>query len=402
MRKINFAPGPASLPTEVVERIFTEAQDWQGKGVSIMEVSHRSDAYLELHQQLQQNLRSILNIPVSHEILLLPGGARGQFSAIPLNLALGHKGRQKGEQNDKAAAIYLISGYWSALAGKIADTMIKVFPMLMDYLQPDKLLFLPSLDELDGIRNKTIGEIQKSQWHLVSDLLEEYGKQVAYIHCCYNETLDGIQLPYLFDFQSQNTQLPLAMDVSSCVASTPMDFSAIDLAYACAQKNLGIAGLTFVSINRDLLKIEPSNSTPSILSYSKQASENSLVNTPDIFATYVCNLVCEWIIQQGGLEQLSKINQRKAQAIYKVIDSSEGFYKNIIDPDFRSITNVVFNLADDKLEQQFVSEAQAINLINLKGHKLRGGIRASIYNAITASEVMQLCEFMQDFMHKHR
>ena len=336
---------------------------------------------MELHNKLKQNLRKILNVPSSHTILLLSAGARGQFSALPLNCA-----------EDKGG-IYLISGYWSAEAAKFARRVINVYTFLIDHKQ--KLLLLPEYEE-GYPQTRHTGE-EKLKWQAANILIDKYKNKASYMHCCYNETVDGVQFPSLPDSRG----LPLAVDISSCIAAYPLDFAKMDIAYACAQKNLGIAGLTFVSIKTELLRCQERAETPAILSYSAQAKEDSLLNTPVTFASYVSNLVCEWIIEQGGVEKLGLINKRKADAIYNLIDNSGGFYLNHIPQDFRSITNIVFNLAEKKLEDKFIREAYAKDMINLRGHRIIGGIRASIYNGITEKEIMTFCEFMEDFKSRH-
>ncbi len=385
MRKINFSPGPAALPFEVLTQIKQELLDWQASGVSIMEISHRSDAFLQLHNQLQVNLRNILNIPKEHEILLMSGGARGQFSAVPLNLT---RSAQEGGKS-----VYLISGYWSAMAERMARNITSTTSVLFD---DKKFLIMPEVDDAeltmpyknenkDAAQLQTINPDENDKWHQKGD----------YFHYCHNETIDGIMLPEI----PQVGNLPIVADVSSCIAAYPLDFSRFDLAYACAQKNLGVAGVTFVSISRELLKSKAREETPGILNYQTAHEHNSLFNTPNTFAEYVCNLVCEWIIDKGGVLELSKINQRKANALYKAIDESDDFYVNHITPEYRSLTNIVFELADKSLEEKFIKDAEDNGFINLKGHKILGGIRASIYNAMREEDVIDFCSFMKDFRH---
>ncbi len=389
MRKVNFSPGPAAVPFEVLTQIQQELLDWQSSGVSVMEISHRSDAFLQLHNQLQVNLRKVFNIPKEHEILLMPGGARGQFSAIPLNLT---RSREEGGK-----AVYLISGYWSAMAERMARNITSTTSVLFD---DKKFLIMPEVDdaELTAAYKDNYNSRQEDEAQLQTinpgenDKWQEKGD---YFHYCHNETIDGIMLPEI----PQAGNLPIVADVSSCIAACPLDFSRFDLAYACAQKNLGVAGITFVSISRELLNNKARKETPGILNYQTMHECNSLFNTPNTFAEYVCNLVCEWIIDKGGILELSKINQRKANALYKTIDESDGFYVNHITPEYRSLTNVVFELADKSYEEKFIKDAADNGFINLKGHKILGGIRASIYNAMREEDVMDFCSFMKDFRH---
>ncbi|MBE8182200.1 MAG: 3-phosphoserine/phosphohydroxythreonine transaminase, partial [Candidatus Portiera sp.] len=232
-----------------------------------------------------------------------------------------------------------------------------------------------------------------------AELRETNKTRAAYIHCCLNETIDGTRLPKL----PPAVGIPLVADVSSCIAAYPLDFAKLDIAYACAQKNLGIAGLTLVSINSKLLEVEPSPNLPHILSYQRQAKSDSLLNTPPTFSVYVCNLMCEWLEKQGGVGELAKINQRKAAAIYEQIDLSQGFYINNLQSKFRSLTNVVFDLPNKKLENEFLTEAATKGLMNLRGHSAgAGAIRASIYNAISESDTMRLCDFMSKWRRKHK
>lgn len=385
-KKINFAPGPAALPTEVLQRIRKNAFNWEGTGYSIMEISHRSIEYLELHKQLQTRLRRLLNIPKSHKILLLPGGARAQFSAVPLNLC---------KHPQTSQAIYIVSGYWSAMAANMAQ--VKVLPMEYDIGIDNKMPRLAAISKSKKPTSKN--SKSKTTWLPADAMLKKYQGKVSYTHCCLNETIDGVRLPKL----PPNSNIPLVADISSCIAAYPLDFAGLDLAYACAQKNLGIAGLTVVSINSKLLKLEASPNLPHILSYQRQAVADSLLNTPTTVAVYVCNLMCEWLEEQGGVANLTEINQRKAMALYEQIDMSDGFYINKIQPEFRSLTNVVFDMANTREENKFIEEATAQGLMNLRGHSAgAGAIRASIYNAISERDVMRLCDFMHKYKRKHK
>ncbi len=386
---INFAAGPAALPAKVIQRIHKNSHNWQGSGSSIMEISHRSSQYLRLHRQLQKRLRRLLKIPKSHKLLLLSGGARAQFSAVPLNIGTFSPSLSPTTSSNNIPALYIISGYWSNMAAKMAQPLVKVVPMLYD-LDSTGVERLMLISDNKEEMMKAI-EI-KQAWQLASNILSKYTGKASYMHCCLNETVDGLRMPQL----PATDGIPLVADISSCIAAYPLDFSKMDLAYACAQKNLGIAGLTLVSINSTLLEIEAAVETPHVLSYQRQAAADSLLNTPTTFAVYVCDLMCEWIEEQGGIAKLAKINQRKAAAIYEQIDTSNGFYINTLSK-FRSLTNVVFMLSSRKLEKKFVDEATASGLLNLRGHSIDGGIRVSIYNAISENEVMKLCDFMKRF-----
>lgn len=386
MKQISFAPGPAALPAKVLQRIRSTAYNWQGTGTSIMEVSHRSKEYLQLHKQLQARLYNLLNIPKSYKILLLSGGARAQFSAVPLNLCKYPK---------KSQAIYIINGYWSNMAMEMAQ--VKPVPMAYGLANNIPQLSLLSNPSTNKSANKGANKrTNKSTSKDASAILANYKGKAAYVHCCLNETIEGVRIPQL-----PISTIPLVADISSCIASYPLDFKNLHLAYACAQKNLGIAGLTLVIINPKLLKCEPSPYLPHVLSYQHQAAADSLLNTPTTFAVYVCNLMCEWIEEQGGVASLAKINQLKADAIYEQIDKSDGFYSNQVQQELRSLTNVVFSLPNKKLENSFLAEAAKQGLMNLRGHSAGGGaIRASIYNAISANDVKRLCKFMRQFRNK--
>ena len=352
MRQYNFSPGPAALPDQVLERIKEELMDWKDSGSSVMEISHRSADFLALHQKLLEKLRQLLWIPETHRLLFMPGGATAQFSAIPLNLG------------NPAKALYFLSGHWSRKAAQLAGEILDVQIAYDCGSQP---VAIPPQEE----------------WNLNGDY--------AYFHYCHNETVDGIS----FIRPPDLGRIPVISDISSCICSQPLDLSRIDLAYACAQKNIGIAGITLVIINENLLRAD--KPTVPVLDYHAQAKSNSLLNTPTTFALYVCELVCDWLKEQGGVEAMAVINRRKARTLYDIIDSSAGFYRAEVAVENRSITNVVFDIKDDQLEESFAKQAGEEGLLYLKGHRARGGIRASIYNAVSEEAVRSLGEFMIAF-----
>ena len=359
MRKYNFSAGPAALPDWVLEHIKEDLMDWGGRGSSVMEVSHRGKDFLALHSETLSKLRSLLGVPDSHQILIMPGGATAQFSAVPLNLA------------SEPRALYFISGHWARKAAQLAGKLIDVELTYDCGRQP---VHIPPQEE----------------WNLTGDY--------AYFHYCHNETVDGISFARVPDLSEQ--AIPVVADISSCVAAQPFDLSKIDLAYACAQKNLGIAGITLVIINEELLTRSGDRVLP-VLNYRRQAEAGSLLNTPVTFAIYVCGLVCDWLIAQGGVEAMANINRGKAQSLYDLIDSSNGFYQANAVPENRSITNIVFHLKEEGLNDKFLAESSQAGLLYLKGHRARGGMRASIYNAVSEEAVGSLRAFMTDFANRY-
>ncbi|MCH4246833.1 MAG: 3-phosphoserine/phosphohydroxythreonine transaminase [Acinetobacter populi] len=358
MRAYNFCAGPAALPTAVLEKAQQELLDWHGKGLSIMEMSHRSKDYVAVAEKAEADFRTLLNIPENYKVLFLQGGASLQFSAIPLNL-LG-----KNQQAD-----YIHTGIWSEKALKEAKRYGDIH-------------VIEAGTELDG--KKAIRA--QNEWNL-SD-------HAAYVHYAENETIGGIQFPFIPDVKA-----PLVADLSSSILSAPIDVSKFGLIYAGAQKNIGPAGLTLVIVRDDLLD-QTKPEIPSILKYADQAKNGSMVNTPATYAWYLAGLVFEWLLAQGGVEAIHQINQQKAKLLYDYIDES-GFYQNPIAKDYRSLMNVPFTLADASLEKTFLAEAEKHHLLNLAGHRSVGGMRASIYNAVPLEGVKALVEFMQDFARQN-
>lgn len=358
MRAYNFCAGPAALPTAVLEKAQQELLDWQGKGLSIMEMSHRSKDYVEVAEKAEADLRKLMNIPENYQVLFLQGGASLQFSAIPLNL-LG--------KNSKAD--YIHTGIWSEKALKEAQR----------YGDINVVEAGTSLDGKLAIKNQ-------SEWNL--------SKDAAYVHYAENETIGGIQFATIPD-----VDVPLVSDLSSSILSAPLDVSKFGLIYAGAQKNIGPAGLTIVIVRDDLLDQSRSD-IPSILKYSAQAKNGSMVNTPATYSWYLSGLVFEWLLEQGGVDAIHEVNLQKAKLLYGYIDSSD-FYNNPIAVPNRSIMNVPFTLADEALEKLFLQEAEENHLLNLAGHRSVGGMRASIYNAVPLEGVQALINFMDAFVQKH-
>ncbi|MFB2538029.1 MULTISPECIES: 3-phosphoserine/phosphohydroxythreonine transaminase [unclassified Acinetobacter] len=358
MRAYNFCAGPASLPTAVLEKAQAEMLDWQGKGVSVMEISHRSKDYMAVAEKAEADLRKLMNISDDYAVLFLQGGASLQFSAVALNL-LG--------KNNKAD--YIHTGIWSEKAYKEAQRY-------------GEINVIDALKQQDGQFRIS----PQSEWQLSND--------ACYVHYADNETIGGLQFSEIPD-----TDKPLVSDFSSSILSAPLDVSRFGLIYAGAQKNIGPAGLTIAIVRKDLLD-QAQSITPNVLRYSEQAKNGSMLNTPATYSWYLAGLVFEWLLAQGGVEAIHAINQQKAQLLYDYIDQS-GFYHNPIAKPNRSLMNVPFTLADESLEKTFLAEAEQRHLLNLAGHRSVGGMRASIYNAIPLEGVQALVSFMQDFAKKH-
>lgn len=351
----NFSSGPAMLPAEVLRRAQQELCDWQGLGTSVMEISHRSKEFIKVAEESTQDLRDLLQIPSNYKILFCHGGGRGQFAGVPLNLL-----------GDKTTADYFDGGYWAASAIKEAHKYCQ--PVAHDV----KVL-------VDGKRAiKPMREWQVSE-------------NSAYVHYCPNETIDGIAIDETPDFG--NTVV--AADFSSTLLSRPLDISRFGVIYAGAQKNIGPAGLTLVIVREDLLG-KAHQSCPSILDYSVLDKNDSMFNTPPTFAWYLSGLVFKWLKAQGGVAAMDSINQAKADLLYGVIDNSD-FYRNDVAASNRSRMNVPFQLADSALDKLFLEESFAAGLHALKGHRVAGGMRASIYNAMPLEGVKALTDFMVDF-----
>lgn len=357
-RLANFCAGPATMPTEVLLKAQAELLDWGGRGVSVMEVSHRSADYIAIAEKAEADLRTLMNISDDYAVLFLQGGASLQFSAIPLNLLNG------------GTADYLNTGTWSEKAYKEAKRY--------ENLGLSKINLVATGDGTD------VPDV--SDWQLSDN--------ASYFHYCPNETIHGVQI---FDVPKVNA--PIVADMSSCILSEPINVNDFGLIYAGAQKNIGPAGLTIVIVRKDLME-QASDYCPNILKYKNQADNDSMLNTPATFAWYLSGLVFEHLLANGGVEAIASVNRAKAELLYQTIDNSS-FYTNKVNPKYRSIMNVPFILADSELDKLFLEKSKNAGLLNLKGHRAVGGMRASIYNAVTLEQVQQLCEFMQDFEKNH-
>jgi len=354
-RIFNFSAGPAMLPAEVLARAGDEMLDWRGSGMSVMEMSHRGKEFMSIAAEAEADLRSLLSIPASYKVLFLQGGATLQFAQVPMNLLRG-----------KGKADYVVTGEWSKKAVKEAKNYC------------DVAIAASSED-----RNFTYAPKKFS-----------VRKDAAYLHYCSNETIGGVEY-----HETPKAEVPLVADASSHFLSRPVDVSKFGLIYAGAQKNAGPAGLTIVLVRDDLIG-HAAKGTPSVMDYQLQAQADSMLNTPATYSLYVAGLVFKWIKQQGGLAALEKKNIEKAKLLYDYLDQSP-FFKNPVAPEDRSRMNVPFTLADAKLDDEFLKGAQARGLVQLKGHRSVGGMRASIYNAMPLEGVRALVDYMREFEQKH-
>ena len=356
-RVLNFSAGPAGLPLPVLEQAREELLSWQGRGLSVMEDSHRGRHFIELAEQSERDLRALLSIPQDYSVLFMQGGATLQFATIPMTLA------REGQGVD-----YLITGHWgrkaTAEAGKLRPVRVVADGESLSYRS------VPAQEE----------------WAPARD--------AAYLHYTANETLHGLEIhsPPDVDYA------PLVCDMSSTLLSRPIAVERFGLIYACAQKNLGPAGVTVVIMRPDLMERVPED-TPLAFNYRKIAAAGSMLNTPATFAWYVASLVFRWVAGQGGVEGMAERNLRKAEFLYDFIDGSD-FYANPVNPRWRSWMNVPFTLADSELDARFLQTAEEQGLYGLKGHRAVGGMRASIYNAMPEEGVRALVSFMQEFARK--
>ena len=355
-RVYNFSAGPAVLPEPVLKQAAEEMLDWHGSGMSVMEMSHRGPEFMSIAAEAKADLRALLAIPANYEVLFLQGGATLQFAQVPMNLLRG-----------KGKADYVLTGEWSKKAVKEAKNYC------------DVAIAASSED-----RNFTYAPKQFS-----------VRKEAAYVHYCSNETIGGVEyhsVPY-------QGEIALVADASSHFLSRPMDVSNYGLIYAGAQKNAGPAGLTIVIVRADLIG-QAAKGTPSVMDYKLQADAESMLNTPATYSLYIAGLVFKWLKQQGGLASIERKNVEKAKLLYDYLDASEFFHNPVAQED-RSRMNVPFTLKDKSLDEPFLKGAAERSLIQLKGHRSVGGMRASIYNAMPLEGVQRLLEYMRDFEQKH-
>ncbi len=357
-RAHNFSAGPAALPEEVLREAREELLEWGGERASVLEVSHRGKAFVRLAEESEATLRRILAIPEDYAVLFLQGGATLHFALIPMNLAA------------DAPADYVVTGHWSEKAHKEGTRLCRA--AVAASARDSRFTRIPDA----------------ADWRLRAD--------AAYVHIAGNETIHGVE----FHDPPDTGAVPLVADMSSTLLSRPLEVRRFGLIYAGAQKNIGPAGLVVLIVRRDLLERCP-ESLPDILSYRRHAEEASMLNTPPTFAWYLAGKVFAWIEREGGLPEMARRNRRKAELLYRAIDGSGGFYRNPVEAPFRSWMNVPFTLADPALEAAFLREAEAAGLMNLKGHRAVGGMRASLYNAVTLAAVEALVDFMGDFARRH-
>jgi phosphoserine aminotransferase len=359
MRAYNFGAGPAMLPEAVMLQVQEEFLNWHGSKMSIVEVGHRTAPFMELMAETEVLWRELFMIPAHYKVLVLTMTSRMHFAAIPMNL-LG--------KNNKAG--YVQTGTWSEMAYKEACR----------YAPATSIASATTLDY------KAIPLVK--DWAYPDDL--------AYIHYTDNETIHGLQFPHSPEIEN----IPLITDMTSSLCSQPLDIDQYGMIYAGTQKNISPAGLSVVIIREDLLE-QALSITPTTWHYRFLAEQKSLYYTPNTFSCYVMNLTLKWLKSQGGLSAMDKVNRAKSELIYNTIDQSQGFYRNSIHSSFRSRVNVVFHLIEPDLEQLFLQQAAEQDLLQLKGHKLLGGLRASLYNAMPLSGAQKLARFMQDFQKRY-
>jgi phosphoserine aminotransferase len=365
-RPFNFSAGPATLPEEVLQQAAAEMLDWQGSGMGVMEMSHRGKEFISIAQQAEADLREILSIPANFKVLFMQGGAIAQNAILPLNLSRGGR------------ADYVITGSWSQKSAKEARKYCEVHVSATN--EADHHTALPDY----------------ANWQ-ISD-------NAAYVHVCSNETIHGVEMHELPDLAALGSKAPLVIDCSSHIVSRPVDWSRVGVAYAGAQKNIGPAGLTLVIIREDLIG-HALPTTPSAFDYKIVADNESMYNTPPTYPWYLAGVVFQWIKRQreGDLTGLAAIEARnvaKANLFYDYVDAS-GYYVNKVAANCRSRMNIPFFLPDDKLNDAFLAGAKAQGLLQLKGHKSVGGMRASIYNAMPLAGVQALVAYMKDFAASH-
>lgn len=353
MRAFNFSAGPAMLPEAVMRKAQSEFLDWNNTGMSVMEMSHRSKEFMAVAHNMEHTLREIMAIPDNYKVLFVHGGASLQFAGIPMNLT---------SENDTVD--YVNTGVWSQKAIKEAARYVNV------NVVAEAETFIPD----------------ESDWRLSDN--------AKYVHICQNETITGVEFQTL-----PKTDKPIIADFSSTILSRPINVADYGVIYAGAQKNIGPAGLAIVIVREDLIG-QARSDTPNLMNWATYNANESMFNTPATFSWYLAGLVFDWIKEQGGVEAMAEVNQRKSQKLYDLIDASD-FYYNEIDPNVRSWMNVTFKLKNTELDSIFLEESKAAGLLSLKGHKAYGGMRASIYNAMPEAGVDALIDFMKQFEAKY-
>ena len=359
-RVYNFSAGPAVLPESVLQEAAAEMLDYQGTGMSVMEMSHRSAAFKKIIEEAEADLRDLMSIPDNYKVLFLQGGATLQFAGIPMNLMTG-----------SGKADYIVSGSWSKKAYKEAALLGNARCVASS--EDETFSYIPDVDNL------------------------ELDPEADYVYICENETIYGTHYHKL----PETGDVPLVSDVSSCFLSEPIDVSKYGVIYGGVQKNIGPAGVVIVIVREDLLKDKWLENTPTIMRWKSQAEGGSMVNTPPCYGIYICGKVFKWIKAQGGLEGMKKINEAKAKLLYDYLDSTD-FYTATAKKEDRSIMNVPFVTGDADLDAKFVAEAKSAGIENIKGHRSVGGMRASIYNAMPIEGVEALVDFMKKFEERNK
>jgi phosphoserine aminotransferase len=353
-RAINFGAGPSAIPTQVLQTIQKELLDFQGSGLSIMEASHRSKLYDNVHNEAISLMRKLYKIPENYEVMFIQGGASFQFAMIPMNL---YKG---------GFVEFCDTGVWTQKAIKEA--------------------------KIQNLNYKIIADSKESSYDSIPSEIN-FSDDADYAYICSNNTIYGTQYK-----EYPSTKAPLVIDASSDIFSHPVDWSKVDVLFAGAQKNAGPSGVTIVIMKRELIDAAPTD-IPTMMQYRSYADNNSLYNTPPTFGIYILNLVMKWLKNKGGIEAIAKLNEEKAAILYDAIDNSNSFYVGHAQKSSRSLMNVSFNIKDKdaQLEAKLVKIATEANMIGLKGHRLIGGLRASIYNAMSKEGIQALVKLMQDF-----
>jgi phosphoserine aminotransferase len=359
MRAFNFSAGPATLPKDVLEQAADELPDWQRSGMSVMEMSHRGPHFTSIIEDAVSDLTDLLDVPATHQLLFMQGGGIAADAIVPLNMLRAHH-----------SASFVVTGAWSKRSFEEAGKYCYASLASQAKTGPSGS-YVPSVNE----------------WRVSTG--------VAYLHLCTNETIDGIEIFSMPDLGGT----PVVADVSSHILSRPMDVSRCGVLYAGAQKNIGIAGLTVFIVRKDLLD-RALTICPSAFEWRTVAANNSMYNTPPTYAIYIAGLVFKWLKRQGGLTVMEERNIEKSTLLYRTIDSSS-LYFNKVSPAYRSRMNVPFHLADANLDSAFLEGAKAHGLLNLKGHRLVGGMRASLYNALPLQAVHALVDYMREFEEKH-
>ena len=357
-RAYNFSPGPAALPEPVLEQAQREMLDFRGAGASIVEISHRGPEFMEVAREAERDLRTLVGIPDDYAVLFPAGGATTQQALMALNFA------DAGQPAD-----YVVTGHWGAIALKQATPYVD--------------LRIAASSEADGYRSIPA----RGSWKL--------SKDAAYVHIAANETIHGVEFRDVPDVGD----VPLFADFSSSIASEPIDVSKYGMIYAGAQKNLGPVGISVVIVRRDLLERE-GQPRAHIFDYRRQLAAESMLNTPPTWNWYLLGLTVKWMLEEGGVEEFARRSQAKAKLLYDAVDGSGGFYRNDVEAAVRSRMNVPFFLHDDALDEAFLDGAREAGLIGLRGHRVLGGMRASIYNAMPLAGVEALADFMRDFQKR--